>query len=201
MSPRRRRVHRYGKSRKLILITGLLVAVAAVAIVAYIVMNSSGLPPAPGSNKNKVLFVTSMGNITITLRDGMPITTTNFKTLVEQGKYDGTVFHRVIAGFMIQGGQINSSWPSIQDEFGSNNHNARATIAMAKTSEPNSASTQFLINVANNTNRYASFDSTFAVFGDVTDGMNIVDTISHVATDSNYAPLVPVTLIKAELTD
>ena len=132
----------------------------------------------------------------------MPITTTNFKNLVQQGKYDGTIFNIVMANFIIQGGQINSSWPTIQDEFGSNNHNVRGTIAMAKTTQPNSASTQFFINVGDNS---ANFDSKYGVFGDVIKGMNIVDAISKVpvVTDPVYGgdtkPAQDVVLIKAEL--
>jgi peptidyl-prolyl cis-trans isomerase A (cyclophilin A) len=136
----------------------------------------------------------------------MPITTTNFKNLVQQGKYDGTIFHRVIADFMIQGGEIDSSWSSIQDEFGSNNHNVRGTIAMAKTDQPNSATSQFFINVVDNSNR-AAFDSTYSVFGDVIQGMDVVDAISKVpvvtdpATGEQSIPVQDVTLIKAELID
>jgi peptidylprolyl isomerase len=193
-------MHRSRKSRKPILIVGLLVAVAAITIVAYIVINS-GSSSGPTSSKNKVLLTTSMGNITIQLRDDMPITTGNFKNLVQQGKYDGTTFHRIIADFMIQGGQINSSWPSIQDEFGSNNHNVNGTIAMAKTNQSNSASSQFFINVVDNSNRYATFDTTYSVFGDVIQGMDVADAISKVATDQNGNPLQSVTLIKAELID
>jgi len=179
-----------------------LVAVAAGAVAAYVIINSGG---SPSSSKNTVLFITSMGNITIRLRDDMPITTTNFKNLVQQGKYDGTIFHIVIAGFIIQGGRINSSWPNIQDEFGSNNHNARGTIAMAKTNQPNSSSTQFFINVANNSNYSASFDSTYSVFGDVVQGMDTVDAISKVPviTDPVYGgntkPAQDIVLIKAQL--
>jgi cyclophilin family peptidyl-prolyl cis-trans isomerase len=182
-----------------------LVAVAAIAIAAYVVMNSSGSSGPTVLSKNTVLLSTSMGSITIQLRDDMPITTTNFKNLVQQGKYDGTIFHRVIAGFMIQGGQLNSSWPSIQDEFGSNNHNVRGTIAMAKTSEPNSASSQFFINVVDNSN--PSFDSTYSVFGDVTQGMDVVDAISQVPvipdpnTGENSRPAQDVTIITAQLLD
>jgi len=196
MSQHQRRVRKSRKNRKLALITALLIAVAAVAIVAYVMMNSGG------ANKNTVLLITSMGDITIKLRDDMPITTTNFKNLVQQGKYDGTIFNIVMANFIIQGGQINSSWPTIQDEFGSNNHNVRGTIAMAKTTQPNSASTQFFINVGDNS---ANFDSKYGVFGDVIKGMNIVDAISKVpvVTDPVYGgdtkPAQDVVLIKAEL--
>ncbi|HEX9862353.1 MAG TPA: peptidylprolyl isomerase [Candidatus Bathyarchaeia archaeon] len=152
-------------------------------------------------NKNRVLLTTNMGNITIQLRDDMPITTENFKNLTKQGKYDGTIFHRVIADFVVQGGQINSTWPSINDEFSSNNHNIRGTVAMAKTIEPNSATTQFFINVVDNSNRTTTFDSTYSVFGDVVDGMEIADAIAHVETDSNAQPMEEVTLIKATLLD
>ena len=194
-------MHRSKKNRKPILIVGFLVAVAAIAIVAYVVINSGSSSGPTGSSKNKVLLFTSMGNITIQLRDDMPITTGNFKNIVQQGKYDGTTFHRIIANFMIQGGQINSSWPSIQDEFGNNNHNVNGTIAMAKTNQPNSASSQFFINVVDNSNRYASFDSTYSVFGDVIQGMDVAEAISKVATDQNGSPQQSVTLIKAELID
>jgi len=200
MSHFRRRAQRNEKSRKVVMIAGAFVIVAAIAIAAYI-LNLSGLPPAPELNKNKLLFVTSMGNITITLRDDKPITTTNFKKLVQQGEYNGTIFHRVIPGFLIQGGRINSSWPNIQDETGSNNHNDRGTIAMSKTNQPNSASTQFFINLANNTERFPGYDSTYTVFGEVTSGMQVVDAISNVAKDSNNSPLVPIILIEAELID
>jgi cyclophilin family peptidyl-prolyl cis-trans isomerase len=203
MPSHKRRIHRSKKNRKPILIAAFMVAIIAIAIVAYIMINSSGSqgPSNSISSKNKVLFTTSMGNITIQLRDDMPITTENFKKLVQQGKYDGTTFHRVIADFMIQGGQINSYWSSIQDEFSSNNYNVKGTIAMAKTSQPNSASTQFFINVVDNSNRSATFDSTYSVFGDVIDGMDVADAISQVAIDQNDSPLEPVTLIKAELID
>jgi len=198
MSKRKVRRYRSRKSRKPILIVGSLVAVAAIIIAAYIVINSS---VSSGSSKNKVLLSTSMGDIVIQLRDDMPITTGNIKNLVQQGKYDGTIFHRVIADFMIQGGYINSSIPTIPDEFSSNNHNVRGTIAMAKTDQPNSANSQFFINVVDNSNRYASFDSTYSVFGDVIQGMDVADAISKVATDSNDSPLQPVTIIKAQLVD
>jgi peptidyl-prolyl cis-trans isomerase A (cyclophilin A) len=137
----------------------------------------------------------------------MPITTENFKNITQQGKYDGTIFHRIRAGFMIQGGQISSSWPSIQDEFGSNNYNVRGTISMAKTSEPNSATTQFFINVVNNSEASETFDSTYSVFGDVIYGMDVVDAISNVPvtinpyTGEESLPTEDVTLIKATLLD
>jgi len=155
----------------------------------------------------KVLLVTSMGNITIQLRDDMPITTENFKNLVQQGVYDDTIFHRVIADFMIQGGDpATGTWsggsiPRIKDEFTTNNKNERGTIAMANTGAPNSGSSQFFINVVNNSNK--DFDEDYLVFGRVIEGMGVVDQIAKVDVDvaSNYRPLENVTLIKAEFVD
>lgn len=188
------------------LIGGFLVAVAAIAIVAIIVINPGG-SNNPTASKNKVLLFTNMGNITIQLRNDTPNTTKNFKELVQQGKYDNTIFHRVAKDVMIQGGEINSSWHTIQDEFSSNNHNIRGTVAMAKTTQPNSASTQFFINVADNSQHTSTFDATYPVFGDVIYGMDVVDAISQVpvvtdpATSNEFKPAQDVILIKAELID
>ena len=103
----------------------------------------------------KVLFVTSMGDIVIQMRNDKPITTGNFVKLVNEGYYNNTVFQRVMAGFMIQGGEGNTtSVPTIQDEIGNDNVNSNMTIAMANTGAANSASSQFFINVANNNNLY-----------------------------------------------
>lgn len=158
----------------------------------------------------RILFQTSMGDITIQLRDDKPVTSTNFKNIVEHGLFDNTVFHRIIAGFMIQGGQVNSSVSSIVDEIGTENRNVRGTIAMAKTSSPNSATSQFFINLVDNGNNVidsagTKFDSVYTVFGQVIQGMDIVDAIAHVPvgsnpyTGENSDPLQPVTLIKAEV--
>jgi len=151
----------------------------------------------------KVLLQTSMGNITIQLRTDMPITTGNFKNLVQQGVYDGTIFHRVINNttpHMIQGGDPTGtgmgdpSIPAIPDEFTSSNHNNRGTIAMANAGA-NTGSSQFFINTENNN----YLDSAHPVFGEVTDGMDVVDAISNVPRDQNDKPLTNVTIIKAEI--
>jgi len=181
-------------------------AVVAVIIVAYIMLgNNASNENVPSSNK--VLLTTSMGDILIELRDDMPITTGNFKNLVQQGVYDGTIFHRVIDGFMIQGGDpATGTWsggsiPSIKDEFTTNNKNERGTIAMANTGAPNSGSSQFFINVVNNSNK--DFDEDYPVFGRVIEGMDVVDAIVKVETDGEpyNRPLEEVTLIKAQLVD
>ncbi|TET63533.1 peptidylprolyl isomerase [Candidatus Bathyarchaeota archaeon] len=151
------------------------------------------------TNLNKVLLQTSMGNITIQLYDDMPITTGNFKKLVQQGVYDGTIFHRVIDGFMIQGGdptgtgQGDPSIPAIQDEFTDHNRNDRGTISMANAG-PNTGSSQFFINLVDNNH----LDDKHPVFGKVIEGMDIVDTIGKVETDANR-PLQEVKIITAQL--
>jgi peptidylprolyl isomerase len=191
------------RSRKLPLSIGLLAVVAVVIATLYVFsMNDSDSLIIPTGDK--ILLQTSMGDITIQLRDDKPITTDNFKNLVQQGVYDGVIFHRVIADFMIQGGQNpDVAVATIPDEIGNNNHNFRGTIAMAKTSQPNSATSQFFINVANNNEIVypdgTKFDETYTVFGTVISGLDIADEISNMATDSNDKPLTDVTIIKAEI--
>ena len=152
----------------------------------------------------KVLLQTSVGNITLEMRNDKPITTTNFVNLVNKGIYDGTIFQRVIAGFMVQGGQNSSAnVATIPDEIGNNNHNLPYTIAMAKTNDPNSATSQFFINVANNgVNNGPTFDSTYTVFGKVIAGQSVVDAIANApvtsnAYEANSTPINPVTVLKA----
>jgi len=208
MSPsksRRRRPRKKKSNKKIILIVGFLAVVAVIIVVASL----------SGTNKSepvKVQLMTNMGNIVIELRDDMPITTDNFKKLVQEGVYDNTIFHRVIDGFMIQGGdpmgtgQGDPSIPTIQDEFSDDNRNLRGTIAMAKQADlttgqvvPDSASSQFFINLVDNN----GLDSNFAVFGNVIEGMDVVDRIAEVETDGEpyNRPLEDVTLIKAQLVD
>jgi cyclophilin family peptidyl-prolyl cis-trans isomerase len=158
----------------------------------------------------QVLFETSMGNIIIQMRDDKPITTQNFVNLVNQGFYDGTNFHRIIDGFMIQGGQNQTrTIATIADEIGSGNRNIVGSIAMAKTDQPNSATSEFFINVADNGNNPidqagTKFDSVYTVFGQVISGLDIVMNISKVPVTTNVRgetsqPVQPVTLIKAQV--
>ncbi len=166
------------------------------------------LSPSSGTTGTRVLLHTSAGDITILLRTDKPTTTANFINIVQKGWYDGTIFHRVVAGFMIQGGQISQTIPTINDEIGTNNHNTKYTIAMAKTSSPNSATSEFFINAADNSGiTYpdgSTFDGTYTVFGTVVSGQNVVDAIANapVTTNSmgeNSQPVNPVTLIKASI--
>ncbi|MCW3997447.1 MAG: peptidylprolyl isomerase [Candidatus Bathyarchaeota archaeon] len=140
-----------------------------------------------------------MGNISIELRNDMPITTENFKMLVQQGIYDNTIFHRVISDFMIQGGDPTGtglgdpSISTIPDEFSDNNLNNRGTIAMANAG-PNTGSSQFFINVVNNN----QLDTKHPVFGRVTEGMDVVDAISLVPVD-NEKPIEDVKILTVEI--
>ena len=148
----------------------------------------------------KILLHTTMGDITIELKTNMPITTGNFKNLVQKGTYNGTIFHRVIAGFMIQGGDPtgtgygDSSIPDIKDEFTKDNHNARGTIAMANAG-PNTGSSQFFINLVNNN----YLDSKHPVFGTIISGMDVVDKIAKAKTNSNDKPRENITIINASI--
>ena len=150
-------------------------------------------------NSEKILLETDMGNITIQLYDDMPITTGNFKKLVSGGFYDGIIFHRVIDGFMIQGGDplgTGTGGPGykIKDEFTNHNANNRGTISMANAG-PNTGGSQFFINLVDNN----FLDSKHPVFGKVIQGMDVVDKIAKVETDSNDRPLNEVKIIKAKI--
>ena len=152
------------------------------------------------TNGTKLLLHTSMGDITLQLRNDMPITTGNFKNLVQQGTFNGTIFHRVISGFMIQGGDPTGtgygdpSIPDIKDEFTRKNRNNRGTIAMANAG-PNTGSSQFFINLVNNN----FLDDKHPQFGKVVAGMEVVDAIAKVRTDPRDKPVKPVTIINASI--
>ena len=148
----------------------------------------------------RVKFETNYGDIIINLYSDMPITTKNFLDLVSKGIYDGTIFHRVIEGFMIQGGDPTGtgfgdpSISSIPDEFthSSGNKNNRGTISMANAG-PNTGSSQFFINVADNN----YLDLKHPVFGKVIQGMEVVDEISRVQTDLQDKPIEEIKIIRA----
>ena len=199
------------------LVIGLLVVIAitvgTVFVFAQPYLNSGNGNNPPGSTTNnnvnstklegslKVRLQTSMGNITIQLREDKPITSGNFKSIVESGLYDGTLFHRV-ESYLIQGGLIGQNISAIPDELEGNNTNLRGTVAMAK-SMPNTATSGFFINVVDNSNQSAEVDKTYTVFGYVIEGMDVVDAISRVPVDDPYAdvpkPITDVVIIKAEM--
>ncbi|MCL5018763.1 MAG: peptidylprolyl isomerase [Candidatus Pacearchaeota archaeon] len=147
----------------------------------------------------KVKLETNHGDIVIELYSDMPITAGNFKKLVEQGFYDGTIFHRIIDGFMIQGGDptgtgMGGPGYEIKDEFKGNQKNARGTISMANAG-PNTGGSQFFINLVNNN----FLDGKHPVFGKVIEGMDVVDEIAKVDTDGNDKPLENVVIISASI--
>ena len=145
------------------------------------------------ANPQVELHITGLGVITLELdAEKAPLTTANFLAYVNKGHYNNTVFHRVIPGFMVQGGgfapgmQQKPTAKEIQNEANNGLKNDKYTIAMARTSAPHSASAQFFINVANNDflNHTAPTPQGwgYAVFGKVTGGTDVVDKIAKVAT-------------------
>lgn len=139
-----------------------------------------------------MLVQTNYGNIEIELYDDKaPISTENFKNYANKKFYNGTIFHRVMPGFMIQGGGFDrnmvekSTQAAIRNESNNGLKNLRGTLAMARTNDPNSATSQFFINVADNDflNRGA-MNPGYAVFGRVTKGMEVVDKIVKAPTES-----------------
>jgi cyclophilin family peptidyl-prolyl cis-trans isomerase len=161
----------------------------------------------------KINMLTNHGSITLELdEEKAPETTANFVKYANDGFYDGTVFHRVINNFMIQGGGFTQDYteknnnPAVQNEAKNGLKNTRGSIAMARTNDPHSATSQFFINVAdNNFLDYPGQDGWgYAVFGNVTEGMDTVDKIKDVSTGSHPrlvsdVPLSPVIIEKIEV--
>jgi peptidyl-prolyl cis-trans isomerase B (cyclophilin B) len=160
----------------------------------------------------KVVLETSMGDITLELYpDKAPATVKNFLTYVNEKFYDGIIFHRVISGFMIQGGGMTSDMNEksthspIKNEADNGLKNDRGTIAMARTNDPNSASAQFFINAKDNA--FLNFKSKtidgygYCVFGKVTKGMDVVEAIEKTPTTSKGffqdVPAKPVVIKRA----
>jgi peptidyl-prolyl cis-trans isomerase A (cyclophilin A) len=162
------------------------------------------------SDTTKVLFSTSLGNITILLfQHEAPVTVKNFLAYVDIGSHNGTIFHRVIPGFIIQGGGFDKkmirrpTYAPIKNESDNGMKNERGTLSMARTTDPNSATSQFFINLVDN----ASLDNSsrgpgYAVFGKVIAGLDVVDKIAKVETETRGGyqdiPKQPVYLISAK---
>lgn len=167
-------------------------------------LNTTSSIATPVKGTKHVKLGTTMGDITIALDPDMPITAGNFESLVTSGYYNGVIFHRVINGFMIQGGDPTGTGRGgpgyrIPDEFTSHNKNVRGAIAMAN-SGPNTGGSQFFINLVDNSVR-PTFDASYPVFGNVVGGMDVVDAIGKVPTSGspNDRPLQNVTIIRAEV--
>ena len=163
---------------------------------------------------SKVTLTTNFGDITLELNaEKAPITVANFLQYVESGHYDGVIFHRVIDGFMVQGGGFDANMKQkktkgeIKNEADNGLGNDNYTVAMARTSVPDSASSQFFINIADNDflNHTAPTSSGwgYCVFGKVVEGMAIVDKIKTVKTTSKSGhrdvPVEPVIIEKASV--
>ncbi len=176
-----------------------LIAIALLALLS--------VPASAADGDPRVLFETSKGNILIELHpDKAPKTVENFLAYVESGYYEGTIFHRVIPGFMAQGGgftadmQKKKTQPPIANEADNGLRNLRGTLSMARTNDPNSATAQFFLNVVDN----AFLDHTaktmrgwgYAVFATVIEGMEVADAIVAVPT-TNHGQMknVPVSAI------
>jgi peptidyl-prolyl cis-trans isomerase A (cyclophilin A) len=155
-----------------------------------------------------VVIKTSMGSITVQLDPAhSPKTVANFLSYVDKKAYDGTIFHRVIPGFMIQGGgfkpdmsEISYDAPVINEAVSSGLKNLRGTICMARTSDPDSATAQFFLNLVDNAMLDPNEQSPgYAVFGKITDGLDVMDKIAQVPTTTvgpnENVPVQPVTII------
>jgi len=189
---------------------------AMLAVATLLVCTAFSGPLAAQGNPQAMIH-TSMGDIQLELyADKAPISVENFIKYAKNGFYDGTIFHRVIGGFMIQGGGFTSDMQKketgapIQNEAGNGLSNMRGTVAMARTNDPHSATAQFFINVQNNTNLdYTGGTNSrnwgYAVFARVISGMEVVDEIRFVATETqgrfSDVPVEPVTIDSVEIID
>ncbi len=169
----------------------LVIILATLGFLLYTTMN----------NASTVTMETSEGTIIIELYNDMPITTGNFEKLVKQGFYDGVIFHRIIPGFMVQGGDPEGTGRggpgyTIKDEFThkGGNRNDRGTISMANAG-PNTGGSQFFINVADNN----FLDTKHPAFGRIIEGLDVVDAIVSKPRDRSDKPLKDITIVKARV--
>jgi cyclophilin family peptidyl-prolyl cis-trans isomerase len=177
-----------------------------IALCLLLTATSSALAKDP-----EVILRTSHGDITLRLfAEKAPITVENFLAYVDSGFYSGTIFHRVIPRFMVQGGGFNARMQEkttrdpIKNEAKNRLHNERGTIAMARTNDPNSATAQFFINVRTNLRLdWSPGNDGYAVFGEVIDGMHVVDSMAIVQTGNfmghQNVPLEPIVIKEAVL--
>jgi len=171
----------------------------------------SAAKPAPPPASPQVQVVTSLGNFTIELNaERAPLTVANFLSYVDQGHYTNTLFHRVVASFVIQGGGIDTDYKlksepvKVANESGNGLSNVRGAVGMARSADPHGANVQFYVNLADN----PALDPSqtrwgYAVFGRVIQGMDVVDRIGNVPTGAHGVikedtPLKPVIILKIE---
>jgi peptidyl-prolyl cis-trans isomerase A (cyclophilin A) len=186
-----------------------------VLLAAFAVAGTAWGAESTGGGRKMVLIETSLGNIKVELNaEKAPISAKNFLEYAKAGHYDGTVFHRVIKGFMVQGGGLTpemsekgSSRPPIKNEAANGLKNERGTVAMARTMIVDSATAQFFINTVNNPfldHRDGSAGGFgYAVFGKVVEGMDVVDKIESTPTGRvkgfQDVPLSPVKILKVKV--
>jgi cyclophilin family peptidyl-prolyl cis-trans isomerase len=181
-------------------------------LVALLILAQAAASPAaepsasPAPSGPIVTLETSLGSIRIQLdKQKAPLTVDNFLKYIRAGHYDGTIFHRVIPNFMIQGGGLDEKMgeaptrPPIKNEAKNGLRNERGTISMARTNEPDSATAQFFINLKDNAALdYGVRGAGYAVFGRVVEGMDVVDKIAAVRTtmrgDHENVPVAPVVI-------
>lgn len=160
-------------------------------VVLVALLLSASVALAEGKDNPLLVMETSLGSVKLELfRDKAPLSVANFLAYVSAGFYDGTIFHRVIRGFMIQGGGLDTEFREkptrapIRNEADNGLENRRGTLAMARTADPDSATSQFFINLVDNPmlNRPHPDGHGYAVFGRVVEGMEVVDRIAAVGT-------------------
>lgn len=191
-----------------LLANGLISLLAATSIAL-----AAESPKKMSEPTTKVKFETSLGAFVVQLNAAKaPVTVENFLSYVKEGHYDGTIFHRVIPGFMAQGGGYTADFKQkpthkpIKNEADNGLLNKRGTIAMARTPDPNSASSQFFINYVDNA--FLDYKSPtpqgwgYAVFGEVVEGMNVVDEMAKIPTGPggpmpSDVPKTPIVVNKA----
>jgi len=190
-----------------------MISAAALLLLAQATTTSPAPVPSPRPTPSGpvVVLETSMGRIRIGLYDDKsPVSTENFLKYVRKGHYNGTIFHRVIPTFMIQGGGMTADMTEkptdapIRNEARNGVRNSRGTVAMARTNDPNSATAQFFINLKDNA--FLDFGirgAGYAVFGEVLEGMDVVDKIAAVPTtrrgQHDDVPVTPVLITSAKV--
>jgi cyclophilin family peptidyl-prolyl cis-trans isomerase len=203
------------------MLKSLALVLAAFTVGPAFAQDAAAPAPAPAEQpvpaaRPQVMLHTSMGDITIELYpDKAPKSVENFLQYVREKHYDGTIFHRVIDGFMVQGGGFTPDLrqkptrPPIANEANNGISNARGTVAMARTTDPNSATAQFFVNVIDNSrldhvSPENGFTWGYAVFGKVVGGMDVVDLIKVVPTGAQGplnkdVPVTPIVINSAEV--
>lgn len=180
-------------------------------VVAIITVSTLGWAQPALADDPVVVFKTSLGDIEIQLDPkNAPITTANFLAYVDKKFYDGVIFHRVIPGFVVQGGGFTPDMtqkptdPPIKNEASNGLHNVRGSISMARTNDPDSATSQFFLNLVDNTSKLdpggVSPDG-YAVFGKITKGLDVIDKMAQVDTTTvgpfGDVPTKPILIISA----